>query len=75
MSETADKPVVSEDVTAAFLAALKRAESVPTCLNMIDTMSDDEWAAEDASLWNITAGSEAHIDEADDLDAETTDAA
>jgi hypothetical protein len=75
MTEVSEKPVVSEDVTAAFLAAIQRANSVPTGLNFIDTMSDEEWLCEEMPSWDITAGSDLYIDEADDVDAEAANAA
>ncbi len=75
MSEKIDAPVVSEDMTAAFLAAIKRAESVPAGLNLIDTMSDDEWLSDDCDTWNINAGSDNGNGETDGLDSALTHAA
>lgn len=75
MSETLEKPVVSEDLTAAFLAAFQRAESIPAGLNLIDSMSDEEWLSDEVEAWNINAGSEAGDDEIDTVDSNITDAA
>jgi hypothetical protein len=75
MTEVSEKPVVSEDVTAAFLAAIQRAESIPVGLNLIDTMSDEEWLSDNVAGWNITAGAETHVDEIDSVDVESADAA
>lgn len=75
MSETLEKPVVSEDLTAAFLAAVKRAESVPAGLNLIDSMPDEEWLSDEVEAWNINAGSDVGNDEVDTVDSNITDAA
>lgn len=75
MSEKFDNPVVSEDLTASFLAAIKRAESVPAGLNLIDMMADEEWLSDDPDNWNVNAGSDTGSGETDDLDADVSHAA
>lgn len=75
MSDEIDKPVVSEDMTAAVLAAIKRAESVPMGASLIDHMTEEEWLSDDPDTWNINAGSENGTGETDVLDDKVRQAA
>lgn len=75
MTDVTDKPVVSEDMQAAFLAAISRAESVRVGETLIEQISDEEWNSDECDDWNITAGADENLEEIDLLDAEVVTAA
>jgi len=69
MTDKIETPVVSEDMSAAILAAIARVESLPNAKGLIDSITDDEWLSDDPDMWMINAGSEAGDGEIDTLDA------
>lgn len=75
MADMNQKPVVSDDMTAGILAAIKRAESIPAGTTLIDSMSDEDWLSDDPEIWNICAGSTECEYEIDDLDMDVVNAA
>ncbi|MEQ3671362.1 hypothetical protein [Pseudophaeobacter sp.] len=75
MADVQNKPVVSDDMQAGILAAMKRAESVPVRATLIDDMTKEEWLSEDVHDWDINAGSESYVDEIDNIDKKVENAA
>lgn len=68
MADNIAKPVVSDDMMAGLLAAIKRAEAVPAINTLIDEIDDEEWLSNDPDGWNINAGSDEGEGEIDSLD-------